>query len=122
MKYKNMKKKFLLGWIALLMVGVSFSQSAPPRINYQGIARNSSGGVFANTTIDVQLIVRQGSASGVSVFTETHNNITTNSFGLFTLQIGSISSLSTVNWGTNTFYLDVLVDAGSGFNQAGPPQ
>jgi hypothetical protein len=122
MKYKNMKKKFLLGWIALLMVGVSFSQSAPPRINYQGIARNSSGGVLANTTIDVQLIVRQGSASGVSVFTETHNNITTNSFGLFTLQIGSISSLSTVNWGTNTFYLDVLVDAGSGFNQAGPPQ
>jgi hypothetical protein len=115
-------KNLIAVFIAVLIAGVSFSQSAPPRINYQGIARNASGGVLANTTIDVQLQIRQGSASGSSVFSETHPNVTTNSFGLFTLQIGSVSSLTSVNWGTNTFYLDVLVDAGSGFNQAGPPQ
>ena len=44
-------------------------------------------------------------------FTETHN-ITTNSYGLFSLQIGSINTLDfeDIEWGDENFYLGVSID------------
>lgn len=97
----------------------------PQRINYQGIARDASGTPLSSYTFSaVKFQIHKNNPSGTIVFTEIHNSVITNASGVFVLQIGSLptSSLSTVLWGTDKFYLEVSVDMGSGYSNLGPIQ
>ena len=120
-------KSFLLSILTLISV-LGFSQ-APSQINYQGVARNSVGNVLPNRNLSIRLSVHDGSSSGTVVYSETRN-VSTNSFGLFTVAIGSngatnvTGSLSTVNWGTGAKFLQVEIDpsGGSSFLDLGSAQ
>ena len=79
-------KKLLTTIFAISTLFV-FAQ-APQEISYQGIARNLSGTVLGNQNIGIKLDLHQGSSGGAIVFSESHSK-TTNSFGLFTLGIGT---------------------------------
>lgn len=103
--------------ITLLFIGsIGFSQS-PELFNYQGIARNSIGEIMGDQPIGLQLTILQTSATGTVVYQETHS-LTTNSFGLFTLQIGAgtivSGSMSTIDWGADAYFLEVEMDASGG--------
>jgi hypothetical protein len=100
----------------LFCVKVLVSQS-PQHISYQGVARNASGSVLSNTTIAVKFEIHHGSATGTIVFTEQHQGtlaLITNSFGLFTTAIGSVSSLNVVNWTNGPFFMEVSIDPANG--------
>ncbi|MCX7728195.1 MAG: Ig-like domain-containing protein, partial [Bacteroidia bacterium] len=86
------------------------SQSSPPDlISYQGIARDASGNILPNHLINVKFNIHQGSPNGPVVFSEPHS-ITTNSLGLFSLQIGSVNqNLNSVLWSNGPYYLEVLI-------------
>ena len=104
-------KKF----IATLVLGVAicFYQSqaqAPQQMNYQAVVRDISGQpVSNNTAVKLRFTIHDGSASGTIVFIETQST-TANQFGLVNLQIGSVSSLSMVNWGNGAKFLQVETD------------
>ena len=108
-----------------LLVGITslaFAQ-APQQISYQGVARNATGSVLANTPIGIRFDIHQGSASGAIVFTETHTGVSTNAFGLFTTYIGSISNLSVINWASNSYFIEVSIDPNTGtFSSLGAQQ
>lgn len=108
-----MKKLFLILSFSLSLT-ILFAQTPPEKINYQAVARDLAGNPLANQNLTVIFDIRQGSSSGTSVYTETHSNISTNQFGLFTAEIGegapSLGTLAGINWGTSLHYLAVFVN------------
>jgi hypothetical protein len=96
----------------LFLVKILASQS-PQKISYQGVARSASGAVLSNSTIAVKFDIHRGSALGTIIFTEQHQGttgLTTNAFGLFTTAIGSINSLSGIDWSNGPFFIEVSID------------
>lgn len=65
---------------------------------------------FANSTpVKLRFTIHDGSPTGTAVYSETINALA-NQFGLVNVQIGSVSNLSTVNWGAGAKYLQVETD------------
>ena len=88
-------------------------------INYQGIARESNGALLAQETIKIRISLFDN--SNTVLFTETHPSVETNEFGLFTLIIGSASSLNPIpasDW-TKAVQIKTEADFGSGFVDIG---
>jgi hypothetical protein len=115
----NMKIKSLYTLVAVFGCVAVLLGQAPQGINYQAIARSSSGDVLVNQHIGVSFAIHDSSATGTIVFQET-DTTTTNQFGLFTIVIGygasSFGNLATVNWGTGAKFLEVDYDPNGGTN------
>lgn len=118
-----MKKLFFTFFASITFI--SFFGQAPKEINYQGVARNSSGSLLSNQSIGIKLDLHQGSATGTIVFSESHNK-TTNSFGLFTLGIGSFNTtgFTSINWANGPYFLEVSMDpaGGTSYSSVGTQQ
>jgi predicted MFS family arabinose efflux permease len=84
---KMIIKKFTLISIILFMTTTLLAQT-PQAFKYQAVARDASGNVLSIQNVSFQLSILQGSAVGISVYTETHATVT-NEFGLVNLEIGN---------------------------------
>ena len=108
--------KKLLSFTIALFAGLSTWAQAPDLLNYQGVARDSSGAPLAGITIGLNLIIHDSSASGAVVYQETQSPVT-NQFGLYNVAIGSGAGtyhLSDVNWGSGPKYMEVQMDPTGG--------
>jgi len=109
-----MKKLLLIS--ALFISFLTFAQ-VPQGISYQAIALNGSGTPVVSSNVRVKLSVLNVSATGSVIYSETHLK-TTNAQGLFNLTIGQGTVVSgvfnTINWGTNSKFLKVEMDATGG--------
>ncbi len=89
----------------------------PLGINYQAIARDVAGNPIGSQSITVIFRIRQGSANGLPVY-RGQQTLSTNSFGLFTSIIGQTGQdsilLSNISFGTNSHWLEVLIDPDAG--------
>ncbi|MBP6623697.1 MAG: hypothetical protein KA198_00910, partial [Chitinophagaceae bacterium] len=126
---KNQYNKFVsfvIFWGCLLLSTQSFAQ-APQLFNYQGIARDIQGNPLGKKTLHLKIAILPTSESVSPEYVETHL-VTTNEFGLYTLQIGggkTISgSMKTVKWETGNKYIQVAIDplGGNNFVDAGTTQ
>ncbi|CAM3278487.1 hypothetical protein [Aequorivita lipolytica] len=70
--------------------------AAAELINYQAVARNAGGALMTNAAITIDFEIRNG-AGGSAVFNETQS-LTTDANGVFSAQIGAVTSLEGVNW------------------------
>jgi hypothetical protein len=117
-----MKHAFLF---LLIFLAVSATAQTPQAFKYQGIARDNTGAVLSSASISIRPSIHDGSASGLIVFQETHA-VTTNSLGLFNLNIGqgtpSVGSFSGINWSTGNKYMEVEINFGSGYVSMGTSQ
>ena len=108
-----MKKQLLL-LASVLFCAITFAQTVPQGINYQGVARDASGAELTNQTLTIQLSVISASATGPVSWQETHS-VATNDFGLFTAVIGqgvntgggSSATFDVVDWGSASHYIKV---------------
>jgi len=103
-----MKKINLMLALLLLTVSISLAQM-PEQFKYQAVLRDASGNIIVNQSKAVIINIIQGSVIGSSVFTETHN-VTTTAQGLILLNIGSINSLSSVDWSSSAYFIKITVD------------
>lgn len=110
-------KKITLA-LSLLLSVLTFAQ-VPEAINYQGIARNSSGVPLLNQALGLRLSVRSGGSNGPVVYQETFTEIT-NPHGLYTLQIGrgtpTTGTFGAIVWNSASHYLEVEIDVTGGTN------
>lgn len=108
------KTNFLL--ILMILVSAVYAQ-VPDAINYQAVARNSSGQALANQSIKVRLSLLR---DATTLYSETRS-VTTNALGLFNVQIGSsgatatTGNFNTIYWLNNTpaIMLKVELDVNS---------
>ncbi len=85
-------------------------------LNYQAVARNSSGTILASQTVGIRISIENGSG-GTVLYSERHVP-TTNQFGLFTLKIGSGTPLTgtynSIVWGNGNQWMKVDMDPSGG--------
>jgi len=101
--------------IALLIVLPSLCIQAqiPQKFNYQAIVRGNAGVAIANKPLGLRFTIRDGSATGGVLYSETQLT-TTNTYGLVNLQVGAgtvgAGSFAAIPWGTGSKFLQVEVD------------
>lgn len=123
---KQTIKKLMLSFLALLMAGTLAAQ-VPQLFNYQGIARDKSGNPLKNQQMTIRLSVLPGADATEAEYEEVQT-ISTNEFGLYSLQIGNghplKSSMKSVKWETGNKYIQVAIDVtgGSNFSSMGTNQ
>jgi len=95
-------------------IGGTLSAQAPQLISYQAVARDGTGALKANASVNVSFVIRSSSASGPIVYEENHVGEVTNQFGLFSLMIGGgapvTGDMTDINWGGLSHWLEVKVD------------
>lgn len=110
--------KQLLLVLALALPLMALAQT-PQQFNYQGVARDNGGNLLAGQNIGLQIDIRQTTANGTVVFTETHAT-TTNSFGLFNIAVGDgtpvLATIASIDWSNGPYFLEVSMDAAGGTN------
>ncbi len=92
------------------------AQTLPTGMMFQAVARDASGNAAASRTIYAMVDVLQKSATGESVYTETHQVIS-NDDGIFTLIIGGdkgvrvsgVSSFSNLNWRSEIYFINLKI-------------
>ncbi len=122
-------KQILLAIALLFLITTNSFAQAPGLINYQGVARNAVGNVLANVKITLRLSIRDNSAAGPVVYSETRS-LTTNTVGLFNVQMGSAGAtnvtgtITGVNWSTGNKFIQVEIDpaGGNAFTTIGTSQ
>jgi len=111
-------KIILLVFILLFKLPTIIYAQVPQGINYQAVARNSSGAILSNQIIGIEITITDGNG-GNELYKERHVP-TTNQFGLFSLNVGngsiSSGSFTSINWGSVTAWVKVAMDATGGSN------
>ena len=122
--------KKLLFILAIVICQLSFINcfaQVPNAIPYQGVARNAAGNIIASQSISLRIKIHDVTASGTVVYSETHS-ISTNSLGLFNVNIGSGNIISGtlvgINWGSGAKFLQVELDptGGTSYTNMGTTQ
>lgn len=113
--------KHIMMFCLILFSGTLFAQGVPQGISYQGLLRNSGGGLLTSQNINLRFTILQGSASGSAQWQETQTT-STNAQGLFVVVIGegtstglgSQASFADVSWGAGAHFIRVEVDITGG--------
>ncbi len=102
----------------LFIVVLLFAQS-PQAINYQAVARDASNNLIVNRTIGLRISILSGSATGTSVYSETHSP-TTNASGIFSVEIGRGTIVSgnfpNIQWYAQPHFAKIEIDVNGGTN------
>ena len=112
-----MKKINLI--IAMMIIAVCVFAQTPQAFKYQAVVRDNAGNVLTTTNVNFRIGILQGSASGILVFSETHD-ANTNEFGLVNLEIGTgeqeTGLLSEIDCGNGPYFLQIEMDETGGTN------
>ena len=108
--------KFLFIFLSLFVSTLLFSQ-APEGINYQAVMRNNSGNLVTNSTVAIRVQIRQGSATGTTVYQE-RQSVISSSQGLINMVIGAgtpqVGTFNNINWAVGPFFVNLGVDFSNG--------
>jgi hypothetical protein len=114
----NIMKKFLFSCFLMLVMLVGYAQS-PEMFSYQAVVRDASGNLVSNSPVGVRVSILKNSASGVSVYCETHH-LNTNTNGLLTMEIGGGTlvggDFASIQWGDGPYFLKMETDVTGGSN------
>ena len=96
-----------------------FAQQVPQYISYQAIIRNTSGQVVSLQAIGVRVTILKGTATGTSIYVESHRDTTTSN-GLVSIEIGAGTLVSgnfaSINWGQGPYFIKTETDITGGTN------
>ncbi|MBT6440127.1 MAG: hypothetical protein HOK72_10535 [Flavobacteriales bacterium] len=113
-------KKILLSLVAIATISLSALGQAPEGFKYQAVVRDAGNLILNNQAVGMRLTIQQGSIGGVTVYSETFS-ITTNTYGLVNLEIGTGTTaydFSTIDWGNGPYFMETAVDVTGGTSYA----
>jgi hypothetical protein len=90
------------------------AQSLPNGILFQAVAKDASGNAAASRTIYATVDIHQKTASGLSVYTETHQ-VMSNDDGIFTLIVGNgvrtagAASFDNLSWRSEIYFINLKI-------------
>ncbi len=112
--------KKILGVLTGLLLALALTAQTPDAFNYQAVARDASGNPITDTDISVRASILPGSEVSSAIYSESFS-LTTNSFGLFALEVGNGSIIfgdfATIDWASGPYFLKVelVIDDGSSY-------
>ena len=112
-------KKLIISLTLSIFCLLTFAQT-PQSFEYQAVVRDASSNILVNQVVGIQITLKQGSATGASVYQETFST-TTNLYGLVNLQIGTGSTgddFTTINWANGSYFIEVALDVSGGTSYA----
>jgi len=85
----------------------------PQGFNYQAVARDGTGALLGNATLQVMLYIQSSPTGGTIFWKELHNPVPTNPFGLFTVVLGTgvrqgasnVATFDKVDWTVTPKYI-----------------
>jgi hypothetical protein len=105
--------------VFFLFVFTSIHAQAPNQLQYQAVIRNASGAVVANQPVGMQVSILKGTATGSTVYAETHRDTTTVN-GLVAIEIGAgivvSGNFGSINWGQGPYFIKTETDITGGTN------
>jgi len=110
--------KPIIAFFAALIICLGAIAQAPRKLSYQCVVRDAAGKLVQQKNIGLRLSILQVSASGNSVYSETHN-ATTNINGLLTVEIGggiTTDTFENINWANGPYFLKTEVDPAGAAN------
>jgi len=107
----------MLTMFTLLAVDL-YAQQVPQEFNYQAIARDGSGNILADQSVDVKATICTDANCTNSVWTETHAALTTNQFGLVNIALGSVTPFA-LDFSSSAHYLKIEIDIEAGLVEMG---
>jgi hypothetical protein len=107
--------RFLLALVFCVFVASGIAQNAPGKISYQAVVRDVQGNELVDQSVSVNFTIHRASANGEVVYSENHNLVQTDQFGLFSTLIGEgvptgqgiFNSLDDIAWETDDYFLEV---------------
>jgi hypothetical protein len=103
----------------LLSINNVIHAQAPQKFSYQTVIRNAGNQLVANQSVGIKISVLQGSATGSTVYAETHSPLT-NANGLASLDIGGgavlIGNFAGINWANGPYFIKTESDLNGGSN------
>ncbi len=118
------KSRHVFATLLSVFVTLLFSLSAFAQtegLNFQGVARNTTGEVLVNQKINLRLSILLGSETGTVAYMETRQ-VSTNPQGVFVVVVGDDKALtkstnfSTINWTLSPKFIKVEMDPNAGAN------
>lgn len=88
-----MKRSILILFLLALLSNALFSQAIPKQISYQGVLKDAAGNVL-NGDFNMTFRIYNDASSGTALWTENQTVAAAN--GLFNVQLGSVSPITTV--------------------------
>ncbi|HPC98083.1 MAG TPA: tail fiber domain-containing protein [Bacteroidales bacterium] len=132
--FSTMKTRLIVSVILTLSPALctlsNLEAQVPQGFNYQAIARDASGNPIQNATLKVKLSILSdttgfyGGTGGTYIWEEEHSNVKTNSFGMFTVVLGSPAAVkvqgtaptfSSVNWSVANLYVGTKIAQAPGY-------
>jgi hypothetical protein len=118
-RHKLQPMKNLLSLITTMLLCAVVLAQAPGKMSYQAVVRGSNNDLISNQQVGMRFNILQGSASGPSVYEETHAP-TTNDNGLVSISIGGGTvingNFSAINWANGPYFIQVETDPNGGTN------
>lgn len=123
-------QRFCFLFISLFLLHPALAQTtAPYGFVYQAVARDLSGSAILNQPITVKVSILSGGPVGVLEWQETHA-VSTDLKGMFIIKVGTgattgngtIPSFSTIIWQNAAHFIQVDINMGSGYQNAGTSQ
>ncbi|MEI7589455.1 MAG: hypothetical protein WCJ68_08155, partial [Chitinophagia bacterium] len=106
--------KILFFIIVLFSFENIMAQSLPNGILFQAVAKDASGNAAASRTIYATVDIHQKTASGLSVYTETHQ-VMSNDDGIFTLIVGNgvrtagAANFDNLSWRSEIYFINLKI-------------
>ena len=109
-------KRIIIVFTAVLLTATLWSQ-APQKISYQAVVRGTNNVLVTNQQVGMKISLLQGSATGNTVYEETHTP-TANANGLVSIDIGGGSVVSgvfaNIDWANGPYFVKTETDPAGG--------
>lgn len=109
--------KKIIFTLSILIITVAVYAQAPAKFNYQGIARNNTGQPISGQSVSLRISILNTSATGDVLYSETQD-VTTNAYGLYNIEIGSgtiiSGTMSGINWASSSKFIKIEMDPAGG--------
>ncbi len=106
--------KKLLVLTTLTFFSLCLFAQAPQKFSYQAVAVDASGSELKNTALCIRSTILSNTFTGTEQWKEVHTGITTDEYGLFTLQIGEGTAIggtqtdfANIKWGDTKHFLKI---------------
>ncbi len=102
-----------------MLVNIAIFAQSPQAVCYQGVATDAAGIELQGRNISVKATLIQGTIGGPMVSQEVYE-VSTDDFGLFTLEIGQgtavvgVPAFEDIDWGQGPFFLRMEMDPSGG--------